>query len=631
MKKILFSLVAIALFAAASCTVDEMVQDNETIIASIEAVSTRTALADAGDHYDVNWVAGDQITVDNGTKTAIYQTTTGGSTTGEFHKITWGAFTGDSFTGYYPSEIANGYLPFTQTYAAGNVFKVPMVSDPAVDLTNLRFKPVTGILKLSITTGIKTLKIKSIRVSADQGLSGSFTLVDGAAIVADDRAGVLLDCGDGVEIGGTATPFYIAVPANLYTGIRITLYNTEGRACVVKLQDNTSYSVRNAELREIKIAANSFSAPDNGGEALLCYGTAFNEALKQLVVPRKRSHVEDSVVTKIVFKTNDYTAGTVKVSNFDSEFPIYASLEGTVVTVTTPASSIRTAENACHMFAGFTLVEEIENINVLNTSATQDFSYMFSHCTKLKSVDLSRFETSASMTFAYMFSYCQSLKVIDVSKFDTSNALSLGFMFYHCESAETLPVGNFNTAKSNNFDNVFSDCWAVKSLDLSKWNTDRGRETRSMFNRCRALKELDLSHMSFASAELQTYMFYQMSSLEVLHLESMDCSRWTDMANKIHMFRQIPNLKDLYLGEKGYNTDSFKPSYFFSATDDKAGARTSSLSGSLTIHCTQKGADWLSKTNLRWINSGYSGMAPVPVKFVDYKTGAELTVTWPAN
>jgi surface protein len=631
MKKTLFSIAAIALFLASACTRVDMVQDNETITAYIDALTTRTALENAGDHYNVNWVVGDRIAVDNGTKTALYETSTGGSTVADFHKITWGAFTGDSFVGYYPAEMADGYLPYVQKYSADHVFSVPMVTDVTSDVANLKFKPVTGILKLNVTSGIKTIKIKDIRVSADQGMSGSYSLKDGAAIVNDDRAGVMLDCGEGVELGISEAPFYLAVPENLYTGIKITLTATDGRVAVVKLQDNTSYSVRRGELREISIMANTFSKPENGGEALLCYGTEFNEYLKQLLVEGMRCHEDDSSVTRIVLSTNDYSTGPKKVSSFDSEIPVYARLEGTEIIVSTPASSIRTAVNASWMFAGFKLLGEIENLKALNTSGTEDFSYMFDDCYALKSVDLSNFDTSSSMTFAYMFAYCRSMTKIDVSKFDTSNSLSFGFMFYHCEKAVELPVGNFNTDKARNFDNVFSDCWVVKSLDLSKWNSDLVTETRSMFNRCRAIKELDLSHMTFASANLQTYMFFQMSNLEVLHIESMDCSRWTNADNRIHMFRQIPKLRELYLGEKGYNTTAYRPSYFFAANDDKVGARTASTSGSLTIHCTQRGADWLSKTNLRWIHSGYNISAPVNVKFVDYKTGAELTTTWAAN
>ncbi len=631
MKKIFFPTVAIALALLSACTGKEMPEDNGTITASIDALTTRTALENAGDHYNVNWVAGDQITVDNGTRTAVYQAASGGSTVTEFNKVSWGAFTGDTFTGYYPNEIAGGYLPYTQTYAAGDVFKVPMVSDVTTDLKNLRFRPVTGILKLSVTTGIKSLSIKGIKISADQGMSGSYTLIDGAAIVNDDRTGVELDCGDGVALENVTTPFYIAVPANTYTGMKITLFSTDGKASVVKLQDNTSYTVRNAELREIKIAANTFTDIEGEGEARLCYGTKFNETIKQLVVKGMRSHEDDSLITRIVFRTNDNSTGKAKVSSYDSPYPVYVRLEGTEVIVSTPAASIHTGVNAGWMFAGFKLLGEIENLKALNTSGTEDFSYMFDDCYALKSVDLSNFDTSSSMTFAYMFAYCRSMTKIDVSKFDTSNSLSFGFMFYHCEKAVELPVGNFNTDKAKNFDNVFSDCWVVKSLDLSKWNSDHVTETRSMFNRCRAIKELDLSHMTFASANLQTYMFFQMSNLEVLHIESMDCSRWTNVDNRVHMFRQIPNLRELYLGEKGYNTTAYKPSYFFAATDDKEGARTASTSGSLTIHCTQRGADWLSKTNLRWINSGYSGQKAVPVKFVDYKTGAEIKVTWGAN
>ncbi|MBQ7575775.1 MAG: BspA family leucine-rich repeat surface protein [Bacteroidales bacterium] len=631
MKKIFFPIVATALALLSACTGTEMPEDNGTITASIDALTTRTALENAGDHYNVNWVAGDQITVDNGTRTAVYQAASGGSTVTEFNKVSWGAFTGDTFTGYYPNEIAGGYLPYTQTYAAGDVFKVPMVSDVTTDLKNLRFRPVTGILKLSVTTGVKSLSIKGIKIFADQGMSGSYTLIDGAAIVNDDRTGVELDCGDGVALENVTTPFYIAVPANTYTGMKITLFSTDGKASVVKLQDNTSYTVRNAELREIKIAANTFTDIEGEGEARLCYGTKFNETIKQLVVKGMRSHEEDSSITRIVFRTNDNSTGKAKVNSYDSPYPVYVRLEGTEVIVSTPAASIHTGVNAGWMFAGFKRVEEIANLGVLNTSGTEDFSYMFASCTNLKSLDLSSFDTSSSMTFAYMFSYCQNLKKVDVSRFDTSNALSLAFMFYHCESAEEIPVGNFSTAKSKSFDNTFSDCWAVKSLDLSKWDDGPCRETRSMFNRCKSLKELDIRHMSFPSATLQTYMFYQMASLEVLHIEGMDCSRWDDAADRIHMFRQIPNLKEIYFGEKGYNPAGLKPSYFFSATDDKEGARTASSSGSLTIHCTQAGAEWLSKTNLRWINSGYSGQKAVPVKFVDYKTGAEIKVTWGAN
>lgn len=630
MKKILFALSAIAAMAISSCTMEDAPQDNETLTAVIDAVSTRTALAAAGDHYDVNWVENDVITVSNGSTTALYKAYSGGSTVADFKKTTWGSFSGDSFVGYYPSEIINGFLPYRQEYAANNVFKVPMISEPSTDAKVLKFKPITGILKLNVTTTAKDVTVKSISVKADQGLSGSFTMVDGAAIVSD-ATGTVLDCGAGVAISATPTSFYLAAPANTYTNLEITVISEDGKVAVAKLQEGTVYTVRRGELREINIPVNSFAKGTDGGVATLCYGTEFNEYVKQLITPKKFANADDSVITRISFLTNDNTVGTVKVSDAHSEIPIYATLVGTEVKVTTPASSIRTSEHGGYLFSGMTKLQAIDNLNVIDFSSNEDFSYMFNKCYVLESIDLSNFVTDNAMTFAYMFCYCQRVKTLDLSKFKTDKALSLGFMFQHCESLTELDVKHFNVSNCRNMDNTFDDCWVIKTLDLSTWNTDKVRETRSMFNRCKSIKELNISHMTFPSTTLMTYMFYQMESLEVLHIEGIDFSRWTNSASQNYMFNFIPNLKEIYFGEKGYNELTYRPEYIFCANDQAVGKRTASKSGSLTIHCSQQGADWLSKTNLRWINSGYKNQTAIPVKFVDYQTGAELKVTWGAN
>ena len=631
MKKILFALSAIALFAFSSCTREEaQLQDNDTIIAVIDAATTRTAIAAAGDHYDINWVENDQITVSNGTATAIYKTVTGGTTVGEFKKTTWGTFSGDSFTGYYPSELIDGFLPYRQEYAAGDVYKVPMISDPSSDAKTLLFKPVTGILKINLTTAANNVVVKDIVVKADQGFSGSFSLVDGAAIV-NGTDGTMLDCGTGVAISSTPTPFYIAAPANTYSNLEITVVSKNGMVSVAKLQEGTTYTVRRGEIREIDIPANTFAKGTEGGVATLCYGSEFNEYVKQLVTPKKFSNANDSVITKISFLTNDYTVGQVKVSDAHSDYPIYATLEGTLLKVTTPASSIKTGKHGAYLFSGMTKLKVIENLNVIDFSENEDFSYMFNNCYALESIDLSNFVTDKSMTFAYMFCYCQMLRKLDLSTFRTGNALSLAFMFQHCESLTALDVRHFDVSNCRSLDNTFDDCWVLKSLDLSTWNTDKVRDTRSMFNRCKAIKELDISHMTFPSTTRMNYMFYQMEKLEVLHIEGMDFSRWTDAANQIYMFNYIPNLKEIYFGEKCYNEPTYRPEYIFCANTQAKGTRTASRSETLTIHCTQQGADWLSQTNLRWINSGYNGKAAIPVTFLDCKTGAELSVTWAAN
>ena len=633
MKKILFTFAAFAALLA-SCTLEKENQGfPEMIRAEIESLSTRVALAPADGGYNVNWVVGDRIGVSDGTATAIYEAATGGSTTADFKKVSEGSLSGASWTGYYPAELADGVLPAVQTYSAEGAVAVPMVSDPTSDVSVIKFKPVTGVLQLNISTGIKTKKIKEIRVKADQGLSGAFILKDGAVAVSGTQ-GVTLDCGEGVLLGLSA-PFYVTVPAAAYTGMEIVIFDTDGNAAVARLQENTVYTVRRAELRTIDIAADKFEPLNTGGEATLMYGPDFNETIKHLSRPGCMAIDNDSTITHIVFKTGVLTEGDVLVSDSHSENPVWASLDkatGTV-TITTPAEVIYTDKQASHMFRGFCLVKEIENLKAINTSRAENLSYFFHRCFNLRSVDLSNFETSDCDCFGFMFSYCQSLESLDVSHFNTAKAITLANMFQHCEKLQTLDVSGFITDKVRSLDNTFSDCWALKSLDLSHWNTELVTDTRSLFNRCRAIKELDIRNMSFSNTERMTYMFYQMDKLEVLHFDSMNFARWKagTGTSLLYMFQRIPNLKEIYLGENGVNPAGIVPNPFFTSNSDADGTRTASKSGKLTIHCHKDAVNWLAKGNLRWIHSGYKNQTPIEVIFLDYKTGEEYTPTWAAD
>ena len=47
----------------------------------------------------------------------------------------------------------------------------------------------------------------------------------------------------------------------------------------------------------------------------------------------------------------------------------------------------------------------------------------------------------------FMFSKCSSLTNLDVSRFDTSNVTSMSCMFDGCSSLTTLDVSRFDTSK----------------------------------------------------------------------------------------------------------------------------------------------------------------------------------------
>lgn len=598
MKKIIYALSAIALLAVSSCTKDNFQQDDDTLVATIDAVSTRTAIAAAGDHYDVNWVTGDTISVSDGTTTALYEAATGGSTVSEFKNVSGSTLSGSSIVGYYPQEISNGFLPYCQKYAADGVYKVPMISDVSSDAKNLLFKPITGILKVNVTTTAGNIVVKSISVRADQGLSGNYTMIDGAAIV-NDVTGTALACGEGVAISGTATPFYIAVPANTYTGLKITVEVGDGMVAEAKLQEGTVYTVRRGEIREINIAANTFVKGTGSGVAKLCYGPDFNEFLKQLVVAKQHGNAKDTVITKISFLTNDQTVGTVKVSDVYSEYPVYASLVGTEVRITTPASSLKTGNGPAFMFYALSKLKTIEHLDVIDVSEGEDFSSMFNGCLELEAIDVSNFKTGNSLTFDAMFQDCMKAKTIDVSNFNTGKAISLDAIFKNCESVTELDVKDFDVSNCIIMNSVFEGCHTIKNIDISKWKPEKLIESKMMFKGCQ--------------------------SIEVLHIECLDFTKWTSVANQSAMFNNMPELREVFLGGNCYNSkSSYRPTDLFCVSTEGQGVRTASNAGSLTFHCTQKEVDWLSWTDLQLLYNGITGKTPIPVKFFDSQTGAEL-------
>ena len=693
MKKTLFAIASVSVLLFTSCTKQEQAADNDLITARIENLSTRTALDQQGDVYNVNWVEGDQISVSNGTQKAIYKALSGGSSVTDFSKITWGSFTGTEFTAYYPTDLADGVLPSIQKYVEGNVSGLPMYAEGITDLKDIVFKPVTGVIRLNVSTSVSDVQVSSITLSSDQGFSGACNINSGIATVSADHAGdVTLDCAPGVAIGATAVPFYISVPANAYTGMTIAINTADGKHSVAKLEDKGTYSVRRGELRTISVNISEFTdnlPASNKGEALLMMGTDFNEVLKQFVKSTAKSIDNDNTIKKIVFKTNDPTVGEKKVSYFNSKVPIYASWNASTatVTVTTAAPEIMTNESLSFAFCYMHALETIEGLTCFNTSRTkffdrmfimagrfspklkeidcssfntengisfqsmfdsclnatkidvssfntsngESFNSMFNACNKVQKLDVSHFNTAKANRMSYMVNCCKAVEALDVSNFNTSNVTTMAFMFTHCEKVKTLDVSKFDTRKVTSMDNMFSDCWVLSELDLKNFNTDKVTDTRSMFNRCKSIKTLDMSHMSFPATTRMTYMFYQMEKLETLHIEGMDMTRWDASANQIHMFRYEPCLKDLYLGAKGYNSPSFLPTSFFTDSADGVGKRTGSYSGAITIHCCKDAVSWLPKTTLRWIASGYSGQSKIPVKFVDYITGEEYTPTWAAN
>ena len=238
--------------------------------ATTEGAATKTTLSDT---FDVLWRDGDQITIVDGAATpnvGVYQTSSM-TTNAEFSFANIGtAATEPIYKAYYPASIYNNgtpTLPGTQTYVADNISGSPMYAESST--ASLEFKNLCGIIRLNISTSLVGQKVRRITLTADQGISGAFTVSSNAAVVSGTD-GVELDCGDeGVAINSSTTPFYIAVPAGTYTNLNITVETTAGVSQSRK--SKSGIEVQRSKITDITLPYNNLHVNLSAMATANCY------------------------------------------------------------------------------------------------------------------------------------------------------------------------------------------------------------------------------------------------------------------------------------------------------------------------------------------------------------------------
>ncbi len=671
MKKTLF-IIAAAVAVLSGCQQENLALVNNSkemkpVRANIEA--TRTNLTPDGEVFHVNWIQGDRIRLISDAGNNIYYTEQGGTPSAEF----W--FTsGDTcnhvgaLKAYYPAYLGNGYLASSQEYADGGSTANPMYAECTVETDSevpaLNFKNLCGILKLNVTSTVADAKIKYITVTANQGMSGRFTVVDNAATV-EGTDGVTLFCGD----AGVALPasFSLSVPANTYTNLAITAITTDGKTQTIKLKEGASIKVDRSMISEGTVAFDKLAATELGGTAILPAGPDFNAAIKQLALEDETltyAALDEEIVTKIIFNTNcPLTSGTA-IQDMNSEKPVYLSVDKAsgIVTVSTPASEFKLQSDGSYMFAYFGSLEEIVNLKAINTADCEDMHNMFCYvnmtnrklkyidlsnfntekCTTMRSMfngcrtitelDLSKFNTSLVEDMSYMFQYCVNLKKIDCTSFNTENVADMHYMFYDCYRATAIDVSSFNTENVANFDYFMGDCQALESAILTNFNTENATDLGRFFYHCYSLREVDCTSFDTSSATEIRSFFNRCDALEVIDVSWVKIPQITNTTYSGYFFYDCKSLRELYLGED-FDFGVSKPTYMPCANDTPFENRPGSVHGSITVYCTQDLADWFSKTGWRWVHNGLIAPAgsyttPIPITFKHFQTGQELSTEW---
>ena len=182
------------------------------------------------------------------------------------------------------------------------------------------------------------------------------------------------------------------------------------------------------------------------------------------------------------------------------------------------------------------------DVSNFDTSQVTDMENMFSGCSGLTSLDLSNFDTSQVTDMSQMFNYCSKLTSLDVSKFDTSEVTNMSHMFYECNNLTGLDLSKFDTSKVTMMNSMFFSCSRLTSLDVSSFDTSKVTTMDSMFSYCSSLTSLDLSNFNTSNVTGMSVMFSDCSSLTNLDLSKFDTSKVTNMS---HMFGNCRGLTSL--------------------------------------------------------------------------------------
>ena len=261
--KFFFGIAAMLLFA--SCeeffemeTNLEIGNPSEVFIATSESESsTRTSLSgDTNDDgcYSLYWSKGDAISISDGVSTAVYVTGDSNSSTAEFTKSAGSiSNAATQYTAFYPSTItvSNMVLPASQNYVSDNVENFPM---RAVSTNkDLAFKNLCGIIRFSLKSEESgQVCISSIILSADQGMSGTFTVGEDNAAVVTGTDGVVLTCAEAEQLYATSTTdFNIIVPQGEYNPLMVKICDADGNE--VNLVSEDAISVKRSEITRITL------------------------------------------------------------------------------------------------------------------------------------------------------------------------------------------------------------------------------------------------------------------------------------------------------------------------------------------------------------------------------------------
>ena len=280
MKKPLVLAAVAALFLLASCqkensvpTVGTQAPDELVFTATIAAPATKTTIdtdASSLTRGKVSWEEDDEITISDGTNSAVYSVSSISGSSATFTKKSGPglATEGVTYTATY------GQAPAASQVYSATAGDLPMSATSTTSA--LQFSVTCGLLKLTLTKAGKS--IKSIAVS-------------------DGTDTYTLTCDTAVSIASGAD-FFLALPAGTYTAITFT--DANGSVCV--REGSTGVTVETGKIQPLSFASSLHFAIQGALPGLFSVADG-----KQVVFSKGNLYWDGSAFR---FEENQYSSAT---------------------------------------------------------------------------------------------------------------------------------------------------------------------------------------------------------------------------------------------------------------------------------------------------------------------------------
>ena len=140
-------------------------------------------------------------------------------------------------------------------------------------------------------------------------------------------------------------------------------------------------------------------------------------------------------------------------------------------------------------FFEFYNLTSIIGLEYLNTSKVSNMTSMFSGCSNLIALDVTKFNTENVTSMWSMFLDCHKLTTLDVTNFNTHKVSAMNFMFFGCNNLIALDLTNFNTKNVIYMNGMFSGCSNLTKIIVGlTWQTTNVTNGGYMFEDCSLLE-----------------------------------------------------------------------------------------------------------------------------------------------